>query len=104
MQEYNRMERWIHKLMAFKEMYGEEVQVGFIDVTADELVKESFQHINTDLVPGLGRYSLPNAILIKEGKCYFRSPMQYAAKEVHQFYDREYVNAKMSLGVQSRPN
>jgi len=36
------METWIHKLMALKEMYGDQINVGFIDIDADELVKEAF--------------------------------------------------------------
>lgn len=41
-ENYSKMEMWIKKMMALKEMYGEEIQVGFIDSTADELIKESF--------------------------------------------------------------
>jgi len=56
------------------------------------------------LIPGMGNYSLPNAILIKEGKCYYRSPMEFRSKEIHEFYDRSYANATMILGVMTRPN
>mmetsp|Transcript_13093 Transcript_13093/g.9139 ORF Transcript_13093/g.9139 Transcript_13093/m.9139 type:complete len:147 (+) Transcript_13093:228-668(+) len=39
---HQKMENWIKKMMALKEMYGDEINVGFIDIHSDELIKEAF--------------------------------------------------------------
>lgn len=76
-QSYNRhfgaMQDWMKKALTFKLVYGDRFNVGFIDESTHEHLKETFPHsLRAEGI--LQNNKMPYCVYIKDGRAFYREP------------------------------